>query len=206
MTPQPSACSSRHNFSPMLGAALVLLAGCGESRVFSLNPGHIDSSDETGLTTCFDGAGVELLRYSSRCERASTKSLVTEVADGMEFGADEVRTLESPCAEGPNPGVEVYLENTSLLFDFSNVASPGQFPPADFEGYIIELTLRAHNSLLVAATVDPEQSTIALDNSDITHEPDHIEVNFESVSYDDHGFIKIDLWFANVAPPIDGDS
>lgn len=164
--------------------------------MFSLDPGHIDPSSISGETACLDGAQIELIRYSTRCERASSKSLVTEVGDGMEFSAEQVKTLESPCPESPSPGVEIHLEHASLIFDFSNVARPDQFPRAEFDGYVIDIALQEDNGLLFAATVDSEESTIGLENVDISFDPEQIEVNFEGLSYDDRGFVKINLWFA----------
>jgi hypothetical protein len=179
-----------------LGSTLGLLMGCGESHMFSIDPGHIDPSSISGEAACLDGAQIELVRYSTRCERATSKSLVTEVGDGMEFSAEQVSTLESPCPESPNPGVEIHLEHASLIFDFSNVARPDQFPRADFDGYVIDIVLQEDNGLLFAATVDSEESTIELQNVDVSFDPERIEVNFEGLSYDDRGFVKINLWFA----------
>lgn len=180
-----------------LGSALVLLAACG----FSLDPGHIAGTG--GDPGCLEGAKVELLRYSTLCERTSSKRLLTEVHDGMEFTAEEVSTLESPCAEGPNPGVEVHVEHSSVIFDFSGVEQPGRFPRADFEGYVLDLILRGDNALLVGATIDREASTLDLDNVDLSIDTERIELNFEDVAYDHLALLKFDLHFSTARPRVD---
>jgi len=186
----------------VLGCALGLLVGCGDTHVFSLDPGSVDPGPTDGVVACLDGAEIELIRYSTLCERASSKSLVAEIGDGMEFSADQVRALESPCAEGPSPGVEIHVEHSSLIFDFSNVTGPGRFPKADFEGYMIDVALNEDSALLLAATVDTEANSIGLENADISSDRRHIEVNFEDLSYDERGFVKIHLWFASVVQDI----
>ena len=112
--------------------------------------------------------------------------------------APEVSTLESPCATGPSPGIGVYVEETSLLFDFSEVAAPGEFPRADFDGSIIDSALGAEHALLVAATIDHERTTLPLDRGDIDYDYDHIEVNFEGIAYRRGDLVKIDFLFANL--------
>jgi len=178
----------------VLGCALGLLAGCG----FSLDPGHIEPADP-GSVVCIDGVEIKLLRYSTRCERPSTKSLVAEVGDGMEFSADQVRTLDSPCAESPNPGVEIQVEHSSLIFDFSNVANPGRFPVADFEGYVIDILPGEDNAHLVRATVDSEENSLGMENADLRFDFDRLEVNFQDISYDESAFVRINLWFVSAA-------
>jgi len=177
----------------VLGCALGLLVGC-----FSLDPGHVDSIDPDSVT-CIDGAEIELFRYSTRCERPSTKSLVAEIGDGMEFSADQVRTLDAPCAESPNPGVEIQVEHSSLIFDFSNVANPGRFPVADFEGYVLDILPGEDNAHLVRATVDSKANSLGMENADLRFDFDRLEVNFQGISYDEGGFVKIDLWFVPAA-------
>lgn len=180
-----------------LGSGLSLLAACG----FSVDPGHLGGTG--GDPGCLERAQVELIRYSSLCERSSSNRLLAEVQDGMEFSAEEVRTLESPCSEGPNPGAEVHVEHTSLIFDFSGVEQPGRFPKADFEGYVLDLILRDDNALLVGATIDREASTLDLDDVDLSFDPERIELNFEDVAYDHLGLLKVDLRFSTARPRVD---
>lgn len=179
-----------------VSSVLALLVGC-----FQLEPGHIDPSSIPLDHTCFDGSAIELVRYSSACARTS-KSLAAEVRDGMVFSAHDVRTLESPCADGPNPAIEVSFDITShsLLLDFSQVTQSDRFPEADFEGYIFEVVLEEANGLLVAVTIDEEISNFNLDDRDIEWDSSHIEVNFEGTHYDRHSLLKLDLLFARVSP------
>jgi hypothetical protein len=65
---------------------------------------------------------------------------------------------------------------------------------------MIDIVLRDHNALLVGARVDVEQTNVEVENIDISFEPTRIDVNFEGVSYDDRGFVKIDLHFAGAGP------
>lgn len=190
-----------HSLRPALTVLCVSIAwltGCGESAMFSLSAGHIDEGSVVP-NACFEGADVELFRYSTRCERASVKSLSARVDGGLELAADVVETLDAPCAEGPTPAIEVRIEDHSLVFDFSEVTSPGRFPSADFDGYVIDLVLHAPGALLVAASVDSGQTTLPVGTADIYHEPDHLEVNFQNIAFDERGFVKIDLLFASVS-------
>jgi hypothetical protein len=194
-------CTSTRTLRQVIQVALVsalgLLAACG----FSLDPGHIDTtSDDPG---CLERAQVELLRYSSLCGRTSSESLLAKVRDGMEFPAEQVRTLQSPCSEGPNPAVEVHLDHSSIIFDFSNVEQPGRFPTADFEGYVLDLILQDDNALLVGAKLDREASTLDLENVDVSFDPERIELNFEDIAYDDRGLVKINLRFSTARPRVD---
>jgi hypothetical protein len=188
------------SFVSALFALLVSTSGCG----FSLDPGHIDR-DAVEPHLCFEGAEAKLLRYSTDCERPSATALNAEVGDGMEFEASAVETLESPCTEAPSPAVAIEIQDNALVFDFSKVERAGRFPDAHFDGYVIDIGLRPGNALLLEASVSPE-STIPLARDDIYHEPDHIEVNFAGLSYDENGLVKIDLWFANVDPQLSGES
>ena len=182
------------------GSALLLLAGCGDVHTFSLDPGDIDSESVAVDHACFDGSTIKLVRYSSECDSMS-KSLDSVVHDGVVFSAEEVRTLESPCADGPAPAVDVHfaLDSHSVLFDFSQVAQSGQFPGSDFEGYMLDVALEEGNGLLLAVTVDQELSTLGLNRSRLEWDRSHIAVNFQGVRYDQESLVKLDLIFAVVA-------
>ena len=52
------------------------------------------------------------------------------------------------------------------MFDFSNVAGPGSFEGADFEGYILEVASNAGSPILFA-TVDTDATTIDIDDTDL---------------------------------------
>lgn len=193
--------STRLRTALLVGSVLGLLTGCGDAHSFKIDPGHIDPNSVPTDHTCFDGSAIELVRYSSACARTS-KSLVSEVQEGIVFSADEVRALSSPCAYGPTPGIEVSFDpdSHSLYLDFSQVSHGDHFPEADFEGYMFEIVLEEANGRLLAVTVDQEVSTIYLDRSHIEWDPSHIELNLEGVAYDRQDLLKLDLLFARVSP------
>lgn len=180
--------------------SLALAAGCGDgSRMYTLDPGEIEISDASAHQARLDDAAVELLRYSTECERASADALVSTIHEGTEFASEDLGALAPPCDIGPTPAIGIAIEDSSLIFDFSDVAEPGRFPTADFDGFLLDLILERTNALLVAATVDTALSTLPVEQDDIAHETDLIEVNFEGLAYDAGSFVKIDLVFAQVA-------
>lgn len=190
--------SPTHHFVA-IWASLVLVVGCGDSRAFSLDPGHIDH-ESLPAHGCFEGAEAELVRYSTRCDRPSAESLTSTIGEGTEFSAAAVGMLGSPCAGEPGPAVEVRFEHESVVFDFSEITSPGRFAKADFDGYLIDLRLGEQNALLLAAAVNRDRSTLVLESDAVYHEHDYIEVNFQDVAYDESGLVEIQLVFADVTP------
>jgi hypothetical protein len=164
---------------------------------YSLNPGHIDP-DTLGPRASLDGLEVKLLRYSTHCDSKASAPLVAKVGDGCEFPGDEVKTLGPSCAEAPSPAVDVYVEEHHLIFDFSNVAEPGAFTGADFDGYIIDILRPRGGPIIFAMGVDDAMTTVDVDSVTLSHDYDHLEVNFQGVSYDHDSFVKIDLWLANM--------
>lgn len=193
--------STKRGFALLVGCSLWVWTGCGDAHTFKTNAGHIDPGSVPSDHACFEGSAIQLVRYSSACERAS-QSLVSEVQHGTVFSADEIRTLGSPCAGGPSPAIEISadMNSHSLVFDFSQVTHSDHFPKADFEGYIFDITLEEHNGVLLAVTVDREASTLPFDGGDLEWDRSHIEVNLEGVAYDHHGLLKLDFVFARVSP------
>ena len=193
--------STRLSYALLVGTVLGLLTGCGDAHVFKTDTGHVDPSSISSGHACFDGSTIKLVRYSSACARTS-ESLVAQVHEGKVFSADEVRTLSSPCADGPAPGIEVLfdMDSHSLFLDFSQVTHGDRFPKADFEGYMFDIALEEANGLLLAVTVDQEVSSLDVDGGDLEWDRSHIEVNFEGVAYDHQGLLKLDLQFARVSP------
>jgi len=174
----------------VLTCTLGLLGGC----LYQGDPGQIDA--EASSVLGMDGLQVELIRYSTQCGSEEPPGLVAEVGDGMEYSAEAVKNLESSCPEGPNPGVEVYVENRAVLFDFSNVTEPGGFPAGEFEGYILDIVGNAEAPFMIAVAVDREVTTVDLDDIDLTHDLDRLEVNFAGIFFDSSSFLKIDLLLA----------
>jgi len=193
--------STRLSYALLVGTVLGLLTGCGDAHVFKTDTGHVDPSSISSGHACFDGSTIKLVRYSSACARTS-ESLVAQVHEGKVFSADEVRTLSSPCADGPAPGIEVLfdMDSHSLFLDFSQVTRGDRFPKADFEGYMFDIALEEANGLLLAVTVDQEVSSLDVDGGDLEWDRSHIEANFEGVAYDHQGLLKLDLQFARVSP------
>ena len=185
----------------LIGGVLVSLAGCGDADVFKINAGHIDQDSIPTDHTCFGGSAIKLVRYSSACAQTSA-SLISEVHEGMVFSAEDVRTLRSPCAYGPTPGIEIYFDEDrhSIFLDFSKVTHADRFPKADFEGYVFEVALEEANGTLLIVTVDRELSTIDLNDDHVEWDRSHLDVNFEGVSYDQQGLLKLDLLFARASP------
>ena len=193
--------STRLSYALLVGTVLGLLTGCGDAHVFKTDTGHVDPSSISSGHACFDGSTIKLVRYSSACARTS-ESLVAQVHEGKVFSADEARTLSSPCADGPAPGIEVLfdMDSHSLFLDFSQVTHGDRFPKADFEGYMFDIVLEEANGLLLAVTVDQEVSSLDVDGGDLEWDRSHIEANFEGVAYDHQGLLKLDLQFARVSP------
>jgi hypothetical protein len=205
MTKGTLVVSARLGSALLVGSAFGLLVGCGDAYAFKVSTDAIDPSAVRTGHACFDGSTVKLVRYSSECGRMS-KSLVSTVREGIVFPADELRSLDSPCAEGPSPAIEVGFDarSHSILFDFRQVTQSDRFPDADFEGYMFDVALQQANGTLMAAMVDSEATTLDFDRNDIeVVDGSHLELNFEGVAYDARGLVKVDLIFARVAPPID---
>jgi len=179
--------------------ALGALAGCGNARVFSLDPGHIDPDVAGTAAAGMAGADVQLRRYSTGCDATTPEPLTAKVGDGMEFTADQLKALPSPCPESPNPGVEVQVERRSIIFDFSNVERVGVFPESEFEGYLLDIS-REDGPQLVLAVVDRQLTNVDVENEDLSYDYEHLEVNFAGATFDSDSFVKIDLFFAHVAP------
>jgi len=185
----------------LIGGVLGLLAGCGDADVFKINAGHIDPDSIPTDHACFGGSAVKLVRHSSACSQTS-RSLVSEVHEGMLFSAKDVRTLGSPCDDGPAPGIEIYFDEDShsIILDFSKVTHADRFPKSDFEGYMLEVALEEANGTLLVVTVDRELSSISLDDDHVDSDRSHIDLNFEGLSYDQQSLLKLDLLFARASP------
>jgi len=196
MTPSKTLDAIRH--PPLVLACVLAAFGCGE-RSYVLDPGHIDPDATSEAPLCLDGAQAELTRFSTQCAKSSRRSLSTEIRDGHEFPAALVAILESPCANGPTPSIEVFIEGNELVFDFAEVEEADRFPTAEFDGYIIDVVLTDQNARLVGALVDREHTTIEVDGRDLSIEPDRIEVNFEGVSYEPGSMLEIDLLFVDAS-------
>ena len=185
-----------------VSAAIALATGCGQT--FTTDPGDIDRSEVPEGHACLMGSTIELARYSSSCERTGLP-LTSQVRDGVVFAAEQVRTLASPCDDGPAPGFDLVFDEQShsVFLDFSKVGEAGRFPEAAFEGYMLDVILQEENGTLLSVSIDREASTLRVDGEDIVWDRDHIELNLEGVRYDEQSLLRLELLFARV-PPIDG--
>ena len=193
--PTRSSCALR------VGVAFGMLAGCGDVHGFKTHAGSIEPNHGPIGHACFDGSPVKLVRYSSDCG-PTTKSLESDVHEGMVFSAEEVASLGSPCENGPAPALEVLfdMDSHSMVVDFSQVSEGDRFRAAVFDGYIFDVVLEESNGILVNVTVDREASSLDFNDSDLDFCDAYISMNFQGMAYDEGGLIKIDLDFAHATP------
>jgi hypothetical protein len=173
-------------------------AGC----LYAGDPGHIEV-DSTAAAS-MEGVRVELIRHSTGCDSIEAQGLIVEVGPGLEYPSEVVRALKANCSLAPNPGVEVHVEDSAVVFDFSNVAEPGRFPDGEFEGYIIDMVRTADAPFLVAALIDFQTSTLDAAQSDLSFDRDRLAVNLAGLTFDSNSFLRVDLYL--VPPEGDGDA
>jgi hypothetical protein len=161
------------------------------------DPGHIES--DASEVASMEGARVELIRHSTGCDSEESQGLIEEVGPWVEYPAEAVRTLKANCSFAVNPGVEVHVENSAVLFDFSNVEAPGRFPDGEFEGYILKMLRTAEAPVIVAALVDRNTTTLGLIQDDLMSDQDRLLVNLAGLSYDSSDFIRLDLYLMEVS-------
>ena len=199
---RPSASSDRLR-RKFLSVTLAVLPGLATTPGLSIPDVCGSGSTLIDSSTNSDGSEVSLVRYSSSCQKTST-SLDSVVQDGLVFPAEEVQTLESPCADGPNPAIDLhfFIESHSVLLDFSKVVERGRFPSAEFDGYVLEVLLEESNGTLMSVEIDRDATNLPLSSEDVEWDRSHIDLNFEGVGYDEHSLLKLDLTFARVTPPM----
>lgn len=178
--------------SPLLAivAAAGLFCGCGDVDTFKLRPGSLG---QTEPLADWQGAIVELVHMTEPCSEVS-EGLRAFVGDHMEFANCAVDAPKSVCAPGAEAAVAIDVQAQSIIYDFSNVANPGVFGRADFNGYVIA-NLFSVGPKLVAANVDREATTVDLDDADVVVHADSVHANFEGLAFDAGDFVKIDLVF-----------
>jgi hypothetical protein len=156
------------NIVLLLLVAMGTLSGCGDRGMFST--GQMRGLSERSLGSTIDSADITVEHQSTRC------------GDNAAM----------PCPKGMAPGVEVHVEASSIIFDFSNVQEPGTFEEADFEGYVVEIAAQANRPILFAS-IDTRASNLGVDADAVTHNSRHLELNFAGLAYDSDSFLKIDL-------------
>ena len=147
----------------------------------------------------WQGAIVELVHVTTPCNEVSD-GLRAFVADHMEFANCAVDAPKSLCSPGAEAAVAIDVQPHSIIYDFSNVADPGVFGRADFNGYVIADLLSA-GPRIVAASIDREATTFDLDDNDIVVDGDSVRTNFEGLAFDAGDFVKIDLVFESPTEP-----
>lgn len=156
------------------------------------DPGSLDLDAEA--VQFADGVQVELVRHSSLCDSEEARGAVTEIRPGVEYSGDVVKALGAPCTGVPAPRVDVHVEGQSVIFDFSSVESPGMFPRSEFDGYMLRFIPSERTPLVVFATPDDDQNTLAFDPTRIGYDEAHVELDFAGLRYDAGSFVKVDLY------------
>lgn len=175
-----------------LGPALGLVAGC----LYMDDPGHIQR--DVSAVASMEGERVELIRHSTVCDSTESQGPIAEVGPGLEFPAEVVRTLNANCSQVPNPGVEVHVDGRAVVFDFSNVAKPGQFPDGEFEGYILDVVRAADTPVLISASVDSQMSTLHIYEGDLSFDGDRVAVNLAGLTFDSNSVLRVELYLVSI--------
>jgi hypothetical protein len=175
-----------------LVSALGLVAGC----LYMGDPGHLQV--DASVAASMEGVRVELIRHSTSCDSTESQGLIVEVGPGLEYPAEMVRTLKANCSLIPNPGVEVHVDDSAVVFDFSNVAEPGRFPDGEFEGYILHIVRTADAPVLISALVDLQMSTLDVFEGDVSFDGDRLAVNLAGMTFDSNSLLRVDLYLVSV--------
>ncbi len=181
----------------ILVSALGIPIGC----LYAGDPGHVRV--DPSLVATMEGVRVELIRHSTGCDAAESQGLIVEVGPWLEYPAEVVSKLKANCALAHSPGVEVHVEDSAVVFDFSNVEEPGRFPDGEFEGYILELVRSADAPFLVAALVDSKMSTLGIFQDDLSFDEDRLEINLAGHSFESSSVLKINLYLTQGSEPAD---
>ena len=189
-----NACATRPSCAALiLVSALGQLTGC----LYAGDPGLVGVEHSDGAS--IEGVRVELIRHSTKCNSPESKGLIVEVGPGCEYPASAVRELEANCSSAPHPGVEVHVEDSLVILDFSNVAEPGRFPDSAFEGYILDVVRTADAPFLRAGLVNYEVSTLDVVQDDVTIDHDRLAINLAGRAYDANSFLQIHLYLVEGA-------
>ena len=181
----------------ILVSALGIPIGC----LYTGDPGHVQV--DPSLVATMEGVRVELIRHSTSCDAAESQGLIVEVGPWLEYPAEVVSKLKANCALAHSPGVEVHVEERTVVLDFSNVEEPGRFPYGEFEGYILELVRSADAPFLVAALVDSKMSTLGIFQDDLSFDEDRLEINLAGHSFESSSVLKINLYLTQGSEPAD---
>jgi hypothetical protein len=162
-------------------AALVLLAlsalasGCGDS-LGGRSGGALGSALSNRIEDRMGGPQIELMVYTS-CESRDSENPETR--------CEGVRSAE----------IEVFFDQQSLVFDFSNAPRPGTISENGFEGYVLSIPTTSKLSALVDAWVDEAESNVNLEAVELELDGNSIAVDLRGLDYHDATFLKVDLFF-----------
>lgn len=190
----------RKRVALILVSALGISAGC----LYTGDPGHVQV--DPSLVATMEGVRVELIRHSTGCDAAESQGLIVEVGPWLEYPAEVVSALKANCALAQSPGVEVHVEDSAVVFDFSNVEKPGRFSDGEFEGYIFELVRAANAPVLVAAMVDSKMSTLGIFQDDLSFDKDRLQINLAGHSFESSSVLRINLYLTQASEPEDSDT
>lgn len=165
--------------------------GCGDAEVFKI---RTDSWGETQPAADWAGTLVELVHETTPCDAAS-EGIRAFVGDHMEFENCAAASAKSACSSASSAAVAIDIQARNIVYDFSNVVSPGAFGRADFNGYVVSDLLGA-TPQIIEARLDREVTTLDLEDGDIVIDGTSIRANFEGLSFAHTDFVKIDLVFA----------
>jgi hypothetical protein len=169
--------------------AVTLAAGCADVSYDDPSGsgdefGHLPPAELTGLEAT-------LVPRSTRCDPRFAYGLLAEIGTDMEFPGEDIEQLQSSCHS--QPAVDIYIVDGSLILDFGNVAKPGVFPDAEFEGFEVFIKRNCGDPAILEVAVDHEVSNMDIPDDNVRTLFDRVEVNLARMAYDPASFLKIDL-------------
>ncbi|MFW2389462.1 MAG: hypothetical protein ACN4G0_14070 [Polyangiales bacterium] len=178
---------------PLLAVLAVgFICGCGDAEAFKIRN---DPWGETQPAVDWAGTLVELVHVTTPCDD-DLEGLRALVGDHMEFENCAAASAKSACSSGSEAAVAIDVQARNIVYDFSNVASPGAFGRAEFNGYVVSDLLRG-TPQVIEARLDREVTTLDLEDGDIVIDGKSVHVNLEGLAFTDTDFVKIDLVFAD---------
>lgn len=182
----------KHMVGAVVAAVLVVFiaANCGDVDTFRLRPSDWDDSVDRSALSELNGAIVKLERVSSLCDEDAEERLIAQVGLQMEFPAESVVNLRSPCAAGSAVELDVDVEGQSIVYDFCNVTEAGRFPDAEFEGFVITDVLHAVAPIR-DVTIDWDGTTLDMSEEAISFDEHTVRVNLAGLEYDETCRVKL---------------
>jgi hypothetical protein len=178
---------------PLLAVVAVsFFCGCGDAEAFKI---RTDPWGETQPAVDWRGTLVELVHVTTPCDD-DLEGLRALVGDHLEFENCAAASATSACSSGSDATVAIDVQARNIVYDFSNVASPGAFGRAEFNGYVVSDLLRG-TPQIIEARIDRAVTTLDLEDGDIAIDGRSVRVNFAGFAFADTDFVKVDLVFAD---------